>query len=101
MKTSKGLSDCSDDELYLRARGIVTVCNMIFWGMVLFSGLDTICLVFSLCRMLDTFIMLFLVLWLIILFFGVGTLAVRHIIMESYDALRQTSRPNLKSIEMY
>ena len=98
MKILKGWGCYSDDELYLRTRGIVAVCNVLIWIMVLFGALDFIGFIFSVCRQSNTFIILFLIIGVIVVFFGVGVIAIRYVTLEAYDALRYTSRPDLKRI---
>lgn len=101
MRILKSWKNYSDDELYLRTRGIVVLCSVLFWVMVLFGVLDSFLFIFSLCRLLNTFIILFLVIGVIIVFFGVGVMVLKYVILEMYDALRETTRPNLKRIEIY
>ena len=101
MQILKSWKNYSDDELYLRTRGIVVVCNVLFWVMVFFGSLDFMCFIFSVCRQLNTFIILFLVIGLIVVFFIIGIMVVRYVILEVYEALRNTTRKNLKRIETY
>lgn len=101
MQILKNWKNYSDDELYLRTRGIVVVCNVLFWVMVFFGSLDFMCFIFSVCRQLNTFIVLFLVIGLIIMFFIVGIMVLRYVILEVYEALRDITRKNLKRIEIY
>lgn len=77
------------------------LCSVLFWVMVLFGVLDSFLFIFSLCRLLNTFIILFLVIGVIIVFFGVGVMVLKYVILEMYDALRETTRPSLKRIEIY
>ena len=91
----------SDDELYLKTRGVVAVCNVLFWVIGLFGALDFICFIFSICRQDNTLIILFLIVGLIIVFFIVGIVILRYITFETYEALRDTTRKNLKNIQRY